>query len=246
LKILATYNLKGGVGKTAAAVNLAYLSARDGYRTLVWDLDPQAAATFYFRIRPRVRGGGRGLVRGRQALDAAIKGTDFENLDLLPADFSYRKMDFALSHLKKPAHTLLRLIRPLAQEYDFLFLDCAPSISLVSENVFHAADALLVPIIPTTLSIRTYDQVREFMARANLMHATLLPFFSMVESVNLLHQETMEVLTRERPGVLRSQIPHATQVERMGVHRAPLGSYAGRSRPALAYEGLWEEIKTRL
>ena len=96
MKIYATYNIKGGVGKTTAAVNLAYLSAADGYRTLLWDLDPQGAASFLFRIKPRVKGGGKALIRGTKALDDAIKGTDFENLDLLPADFTYRNMDLLL------------------------------------------------------------------------------------------------------------------------------------------------------
>ena len=96
MKIFATYNIKGGVGKTTAAVNLAYLSAADGYRTLLWDLDPQGAASFLFRIKPRVKGGGKALIRGTKALDDAIKGTDFDHLDLIPADFTYRNMDLLL------------------------------------------------------------------------------------------------------------------------------------------------------
>ena len=74
MKIFATYNIKGGVGKTTAAVNLAYLSAADGCRTLLWDLDPQGAASFLLRIKPRVKGGGKALIRGTKALDDAIKG----------------------------------------------------------------------------------------------------------------------------------------------------------------------------
>ena len=96
MKIFATYNIKGGVGKTTAAVNLAYLSAADGCRTLLWDLDPQGAASFLFRIKPRVKGGGKALIRGTRTLDDAIKGTDFDHLDLLPADFTYRNMDLLL------------------------------------------------------------------------------------------------------------------------------------------------------
>ena len=95
MKIYATYNIKGGVGKTATAVNLAYLAARDGYRVLLWDLDPQAAATFLFRVRPRVKGGGKALIQGTRP-GGAIKGTDFDGLDLLPADFTYRNLDLLL------------------------------------------------------------------------------------------------------------------------------------------------------
>ena len=160
-RVLATYNIKGGVGKTSAAVNLAYLAARDGARTLVWDLDPQGASTYLFRIKPRVKGGGRKLVRGKSDVDALIKGTDHERLDLLPADFSYRHMDLALDATKHPTQRLAAVLAPLADEYDYVFLDCPPSISLVSESVFEAADALLVPLIPATLSSRTFGQLRK-------------------------------------------------------------------------------------
>jgi chromosome partitioning protein len=106
MKIFATYNIKGGVGKTATAVNLSYLAARDGYRVLLWDLDAQAAATFLFRVRPRVKGGGKGLIRGTRPVDDAIKATDFDRLDLLPSDFTYRNLDLVLDAAKKPARRL--------------------------------------------------------------------------------------------------------------------------------------------
>ncbi|MGB5517197.1 MAG: ParA family protein, partial [Gammaproteobacteria bacterium] len=75
MKIIAIYNIKGGVGKTATAVNLSYLASLDGARTLIWDLDPQGAASYYFRIKAKVKGGGRKLVEGKKDLDDAVKGT---------------------------------------------------------------------------------------------------------------------------------------------------------------------------
>jgi cellulose biosynthesis protein BcsQ len=255
VKIFATYNIKGGVGKTTAAVNLAYLSAVDGYRTLLWDLDPQGAASFLLRIKPRVKGGGKALIRGTKALDDAIKGTDFENLDLLPADFTYRNMDLLLGSAgkdgaanditgKKPTRKIAQLLRPLAAEYDHVFLDCPPSISLVSENVMHAADVLLVPLIPTTLSVRTLDQLTEFVAGFNGHRPKVRAFFSMVDRRKKLHQEIIQDLQTERTGVAATPIPALSLIERMSVERAPVTAFAPRSVAARAYRELWSEVSS--
>ena len=104
--VLASYNIKGGVGKTSAAVNLAYLAAREGASTLLWDLDPQGASTYLLRVKPKVKGGGRRLVHGETDAEARIKGTDYDRLDLLPADFSYRHMDLHLDDTKRPTRRL--------------------------------------------------------------------------------------------------------------------------------------------
>ena len=177
MKVIATYNIKGGVGKTATAVNLAWLAAREGAPTLVWDLDPQGAASYYYRIKPKIKGGGKRLVQGKRDLDGFIRGTDYELLDLLPADFSYRNMDLYLEQTKKPIHQLHKLLRPFRSEYYYVFLDCPPSISLVSENIFDAADVVMVPTIPTTLSLRTYQQIKKFFKQQDLDTVKVLPFF---------------------------------------------------------------------
>ena len=241
-RVLASYNIKGGVGKTSTAVNLAYLAARGGARTLLWDLDPQGASSFLFRIKPKVKGGGDRLVTGRSEVGGLIRGTDHERLDLLPADFSYRRMDLALDGTKKPTRALARVLRPLAAEYDYIFLDCPPSISLVSESVFEAADSLLVPLIPAALSMRTFPQL-ERVVRGG---PEVLAFFSMVDGRKRMHREVMATMGREHAGLLATVIPAASDVERMGVHRSAVAEFAPRGRAALAYEALWAEVLGRL
>jgi cellulose biosynthesis protein BcsQ len=246
VKIVAVYNIKGGVGKTAAAVNLAYLSAQAGRRTLLWDLDPQAAATFYFRIKPEVKGG-KALFRGKRGLEAVVKGTDFEGLDLLPAELSMRNLDLLLDDQKGPTKRLMRLLRPQSATWDRVFLDCPPSISLVSENVFRAADALLVPMIPTTLCARTMDQLVEFLkGQARHRDLKVLPFFSMADRRRRLHREQMERLPERFPGFLDVAIPYTTEVERMGIHRMPLPAYAPSHPASEAYRTLLARLESSL
>ena len=245
MKILATYNIKGGVGKTATAVNISHLAARDGLRVLLWDLDAQGAASFLLRVRPRVKGGGAALIRGRRDLDAAIKGTDFEGLDLLPADFTYRKLDLILDASKKPTQRLARLLRPLGAEYDLIVLDCPPSISLLSESVLHAADILLVPLIPTTLSVRTLDQLTDFIAGFDGHRPKVLAFCSMIDRRKRLHREIAERLPAERPDVAQTIIPALSLIERMSLERAPVTAFAPRSAAARQYAELWAEVSER-
>ena len=240
--VLASYNIKGGVGKTSAVVNLAYLAAREGANTLLWDLDPQGASTYLLRVKPKVKGGGRRLVHGKTDADARIKGTDYERLDLLPADFSYRHMDLHLDDAKRPTRRLARVLAPLVPEYDYVFLDCPPSISLVSESVFEAADALLIPLLPATLSARPLDYIEEVAGSA----ARPLPFFSMVDSRKRMHRDVMERYRAERPEMLHTVVPLAADVERMGLARAPLDEFAPRGVAAAAFRELWTEVRERL
>jgi chromosome partitioning protein len=257
-RILATYSIKGGVGKTTTAVNLAYLSARDGARTLVWDLDPQGAATYLFRVKPRIKGGGRDLVRGRSAADRMVKGTDFDGLDLLPADLSYRHMDLHLDQAKRPTRRLGRVLAPLKREYDCIILDCPPSLSLVSENVFEAAAVVLVPMIPAPLPARTLDQLKDFLRadgkgagplsgarhpdHRNKWDPKVLAFFAMVDRRRKLHRQIVEDLVGSRSDVLSTEIPVSTVFEQMGVRREPVEAFAAHSRAGEAYRALWQEV----
>ena len=246
MNVVATYNIKGGVGKTSTAVNLGYLAARDGLRTLIWDLDPQGSATYLFRVKPKVKGGGKALVEGRRRLDEAIKATDFDQLDLMPADFSYRNLDLDLDSTKRPTDRLRRLLAPLNDEYDLVILDCPPSVSLVSENVIHACDVLLVPLIPAMLSVRTFDQLIDFIDRMPGRKPQVMAFLSMVDRRKKAHREFTERLPHDRASVVAEAIPNRAVIEQMAQQRAPVPEFAPHSSATTAYEALWARVQSCL
>ena len=245
MKTLATYSIKGGVGKTTTAVNLSFEAASTGARVLLWDLDPQGAATFFFRVKPRVKGGVGRLLGRRGELAVNIKESDVAGLHLVPADFSLRHLDLHLADGSGSTASLAALLEPLADDYDVGILDCAPGITLGSEAVFRAADVLLVPTVPTTLSVRTLDQLTGFLADDG-DGPQVLPFVSMLDRRKTLHRELIESLADVEPPFLTTAIPNASAVERMAVHRAPLGELAPRSRARQAFSDLWAEVAANL
>ena len=245
MRVVAVYNIKGGVGKTSTAVNLAALAAGVGLRTAIWDLDPQGAATFLLRGKAKVKGGGEALLSGRRDLHDAVRATDVPGLDLLPADFSYRDLDSSLADAKKPTRQVARLVKPLRDHYDLLLLDCPPSISLLSENVFEAAELLLVPIVPTTLSLRTLEQLTGFLADGEGRAPRVRAFFSMVDSRKTLHKQVMTDLAAD-DRLLRTAIPSASSVERMGLGQLPVVLSEPRGKAALAYRALWVDVQRAL
>jgi chromosome partitioning protein len=245
MKIIACYSNKGGVGKTATSVNLAYVSATKGYRTLLCDLDPQGASGFYFRVKPSKKLPSTAFFDDVGKLVAAIRASDYENLDLLPANLTYRDFDIFLSRMKNKRSRLKKALRAVDHDYQVIILDCPPNISLLSENVFKAADKVVVPVIPTTLSVRTLQQLYTFFNDNNYQEKKILPFFSMVQQNKNLHRETMVALQKEYKSLLKGYIPFSTDVEKMGVHRAPVLTYAGRDQASVAYRTIWSDIEKK-
>ncbi len=247
MKIIACYSNKGGVGKTAASVNLAHAFATSGQRSLLCDLDPQGAAGFYFRVKPSKKLNETTFFEDVEKFTKAIRGSDYDNLDILPANLSFRDFEVFLSRMRDGQSPLKKALKAVQQDYDVIVLDCPPNISALSENVFRAADAVLVPVIPTTLSQRTFEQLLEFFDKNDLPQKRLHGFFSMVQAVKLLHGETMASMRAAYPKrMMQTQIPFASDVERMGVHRAPVTATAPSSNAARAYVALHREIRDRI
>ena len=243
---LAIYSNKGGVGKTAAAVNLSYLAAQTGAKTLLCDLDPQGSATYYFRVKPKLRSGAKGFIKGGKQVYKSVKGTDYENLDLLPADFSLRNLDVTFSILKRSKKRLKKILNPFRAEYDLIILDCPVTISILADNILNAVDYTLVPLIPTTLSVRTYRQLLAFCQKNKYAVNRIYSFFSMVDRHKKMHKELMATVAGEFNGVLQSFIPYLAQIEKMGIHREPVAVSAPRSVASNSYQNLWKKVQKNI
>ena len=246
MKIIAVTNIKGGVGKTTTAVNLSYLCAAGGDQTLLWDLDPQGAATYTLRCEGGEHVSARKLVAGKRELPELVVRTAYERLDMLPADFSYRNFDVHLSERKRPAERLLKMSRTLGELYSTLFLDCPPGISLLSENVLRAADVAIVPLLPTPLSVRMLTQLQEFIAAEGWSDLLLVPFFSMVDRRKKLHHEIIASTREQFPVMLATEVPYWSDIERMSLRREPLPAFSPGSPGGQIYTALWSEIERLL
>jgi cellulose biosynthesis protein BcsQ len=243
MRTIAIYSNKGGVGKTAAAVNLSYLSAQTGAKTLICDIDPQGSATYYFRVKPKLKSGTKGFLKGGKKFHKSIKGTDYENLDLLPADFSHRRLDIAFNKLKRPNNRLKKIFKPLKTEYDVVILDCPASISTLAENVLKTVDYTLVPLIPTTLSVRTYLQLLSFCKDKEIDSGRIYTFFSMVDRRKKLHLSLIKKVTNKFSTALKCDIPYLSIIEQMGIYREPVVAFSPSSAASKAYHRLWHNLQ---
>ncbi|MEZ5018031.1 MAG: ParA family protein [Flavipsychrobacter sp.] len=240
--VASLYNLKGGVGKTSSCVNLAYLAAKDGYNVLVWDLDPQGAASYYFSSKPKSKNASKKVINRDIDIDEAIRATDYHSLDIIPADMSSRKLDILLNDASGSKKQMKKLLKQVEEDYDFVFIDCPPSFSELANNVFHASDAVFMPVIPTTLSLRTYEIVSEYFENKKVGLEKLMCFFSMVDIRKNMHKDVMNDLYKNQH-FFEHYIPNLSDIERMGVHNAPVETFAPSSYAAICYRALWAEIK---
>lgn len=247
MKTIALFNIKGGVGKTTSAVNLAYLAAQSGMRTTLWDLDPQGCAGWYLGIddADKEKRAAK-LIEGKLTPQELSLPTRHENLSVVPSDLSARKLDLLLAEHGTGKNYVKSLLKSLDGEHDLAVLDCAPALSNTAEQIFNAVDLLLVPLIPTPLSLRAYEQLTEFVAKKKWGGLKVVPFFTQVDRRRKIQSELIESRKKRFPESFKSYIPYASALEQMGVQRAPITVFASSSPAGLGYWLLWAEVKKLL
>jgi len=180
------------------------------------------------------------------SIESKIRGTDYRNLDLLPSSLSLRNLDIALGSVKRSKRRLDQSLRTLDGVYDYMFLDCPPNITLVSENIFRAADHVIVPFVPTTLSLLAFEKLMAFFKGSGLDDSRILAFFSMVEARKRMHKDVMKQMAEGGRRFVRTAIPYSSDIERMGLYREPVVEAKPESLAARRYVELWEEVRNHL
>lgn len=237
---IAVWSVKGGVGKSTLAANLAWCSANiSGKRTLLWDLDPAGGGGFLCGIEP----GGAKPAEGVFSRDCKpaklIRVTAFDNLDVLPADESIRALDSQLSLIGK-RNRLAKIAAELSERYERIVFDCPPVMNELSAQVVRAADLVIVPLPPSPLSTRALSLVVREIAASAKRQPPILPVFSMLDLRRALHREA-RAANPDWPA-----IPYASVVEQCAVRQQPVGAFAPNSPAARAFGQLWAAIEKKL
>ncbi len=236
--VIALYNIKGGVGKTSTTINLAFNAAKNS-KVLVWDLDPQGASTFYLERKVK----NKNLISKvtKRGLEKYIKHTNFENIDLIPADLSLKDLDKYLENDK-----LLNKLLKNIKGYKYIFIDSPPTLSPISQNIFKASDVIVIPTIPTILSIRTYNQIVNYFKNYTSKRK-VFTFLSMVDKRKKMHLEISEkILNLPKKQILKTPIYNSVIVEKMGEQLAPVEVFAPHSEVSKSYQMLWKEIEEKI
>ena len=245
-RIIAVSNQKGGVGKTTTSVNLAACVAEKGKRVLLVDIDPQGNASSGLGVTERTPSV-YDVLLGEESAGVAVRKTDFDNLSVLPSDMALAGAEIELVAIPERETLLRKALETVRDQYDYIFIDCPPSLSLLTLNAMTAADSVLIPI---QCEYYALEGVGQLMNTLQLVKKRLNPALE-IEGVvltmldgrtNLGLQVVQEVKKYFKSRVYGAIIPRNVRLSEAPSHGEPINVYDSRSTGAEAYRALAAEF----
>ncbi len=250
--VIAVTNQKGGVGKTTSTINIAYYLAKMGHRTLLIDFDPQGNATSGLGIdKQQVGATMADVVIGSKQLADVIITTEFKNLSLAPSDPTLANTEVELAQVQHKFSRLKYAIQSVGEHYEFILIDCPPSLSLLTVNALIAARYVLLPVQAEFYALEGLGQLLETMKLVrkgmNPMVDLIGVLPTMVDSRTSLSGQVLAEITKHFPAkVFNTTIPRNVRLAEAPSHGVPIGAYDRFSKGARAYKAVAKEVLERV
>ena len=249
-KIICIANQKGGVGKTTTAVNLSAAIAQAGKKVLMVDLDPQGNTTSGFGRTVNERSSVYDALMGRTRLDSCIQKTDIKKLRLIGSDIRLAAAEVELVSAENREFFLKKLLGVIRDDYDYIFIDCPPSLSLLTINALTAADTVLVPIQCEYYALEGVTALMNTVSRVKRSYNPRLDIEGILLTMldgrtNLGLQVVDQVKKHFRKAVFSTTVPRNVRLGEAPSHGMPICLYDPRSSGAMAYEALAKEVLAR-
>lgn len=247
-KVIAVFNQKGGVGKTTTNVNLSASIGKMGKKTLVLDLDPQGNTTSGYGIdKNTVESTIYEVILDNLSIRESIISTEFENIDIIPSATELAGAEIELTSMKDREYILKNALAEIRNEYDYIFIDCPPSLGMLTINCLTAVDSVLIPI---QCEYYALEGVSQLMETIKLVKSRLNPkidiqgvVLSMFDGrANLSIQVVEEVKKYFKGSVYTTLIPRNVRLAEAPSHGKPVIYYDTRCKGSVAYLELAEEF----
>lgn len=250
-KIIAVINQKGGVGKTTTAVNLAAGIGNLGKKVLVVDADPQGNTTTGFGIGKRdVSFSSYDLLTAGAHAKDAITATEFKNVSVIPANMDLAGAEVELINMQKREGQLKTALALVRDDFDYIFIDCPPSLGLITVNALTAADSFLVPMQCEYYAMEGLSQLIATVKRIKsgfnpgiALEGIVLTMFD--GRLNLTQQVVSEIKKFFPKELYKTTIPRAVRLSEAPSYGCPIQYYDARSKGAAAYDDLAKEFIKR-